>query len=103
VEDVNVAASVTRFKGSPVAARALLRREENGGVAVGIVDSVLSWEVPAADAAMLTPFLEATERRLDVDRATDPNKTILNFTFVDDAGKKTISVVLTRGQRVSVA
>ncbi len=103
MQAINITGSVTRFMGSPVGVRALLQSTENGEIAVSIVDSVLNWEVPVASATALAPFFKAMERRLDVDRATDPNKTILNFNYIaDDGGEKTVSVAMTRGQLVKV-
>ena len=103
MEVVNVSGSVTRFKGSPVEVRALLQGREDGGIEVSILDSVLHWEVPAESVTAFAPFFSAKERRLDVDRATDPNKTVLNFHYVSDDGEKTTaSVVVTRGQLVRI-
>lgn len=103
MEAVNISGSVTRFKGSPIEVQALLQGTENGGIAVSILDSVLCWEVPAESATTLAPFFKARDRRLDVDRATDTNKTVLNFKYVaDDGEKRTESVVMTRGQLVKM-
>ena len=101
MDSVSVAANVTRFKGSPVAVRASVQRNEEGGVEVSIVDSVLRWAMPAVAAAGLGPFFEAEGYSLDVDRATDPNKTVLNFKYVAEDGRETtVPVVLTRGQLI---
>ena len=101
MDAVNVAASVTRFKGSPVAVRASVQRNEGGLVEVSIVDSVLRWVVPTASSAALEPFFEAEVHSLDVDRATDPNKTVLSFNYIGEDGREAIvTVALTRGQLI---
>ena len=99
METVRVAGSVTRFKGAPVAVSALLKRLDDGGIEMSILDSALRWDVPAASATILTPFFESSVRRLDVERALESRRTVFNFRYTDGDGVERSATIVLAGRQ----